>query len=263
MSKPVRFFVGLHQPADAKHFGLACISINRLRHRKKPVQCPEVLVDSGAFTELNLHGQYRHSVDEYAGELHRLHTRGVVNIIAAVAQDYMCEPFMLAKTGLTIDEHQCLTLQRYDALVASLERLFEGELPFPILPVLQGYAPQDYARHLQMYGSRLKLGMWVGVGSVCKRNGAPEKIYAVLSAIARLRPDLLLHGFGVKLTSLMHAGVRKLLATSDSMAWSFAARKQGRSANDWREAKGFVEAVARTLASPAKPHQIDMFEGAA
>ncbi len=46
----VKFYVGLHQPADAKHFGLACISINRLRGRKKPVPCGDVLVDSGAFT---------------------------------------------------------------------------------------------------------------------------------------------------------------------------------------------------------------------
>lgn len=263
MTRPVRFFVGLHQPADARHFDLACISINRLRGRKKPVECGEVLLDSGAFTELNLHGRYRHSVDQYAAELHRLDTAGVVRIAAAVAQDYMCEPFMLAKTGLTVDDHQRLTIERYDALVSSLMVLFPQGVPFPVLPVLQGYAPSDYARHVEMYGSRLEQGMWVGVGSVCKRNGAPEKIYAVLSSIAGLRPDLMLHGFGVKLTSLMHAGVRALLATADSMAWSFAARKQGRSANDWREAKGFVNAVANTLAAPARPHQIDMFEVAA
>jgi hypothetical protein len=263
MMSSVRFYVGLHQPADAKNFDRACISINRVRGRKKPVECEEVLVDSGAFTELNLHGHYRHSVDEYARELHRLHTEGVVKIIAAVAQDYMCEAFMLAKTGMTIDEHQRLTIERYDELKAALERLFGGELPFPILPVLQGYAPEDYARHLEMYGGRLTQGMWVGVGSVCKRNGAPDLIYAVLNSIARLRPDLLLHGFGVKLTALMHAGVRALIATADSMGWSFAARKQGRSANDWREAKAFAEQITRILMSPPRPHQIDLFEAAA
>ena len=30
----VQFFVGLHQPADARNFERACISINRLRGRK-------------------------------------------------------------------------------------------------------------------------------------------------------------------------------------------------------------------------------------
>lgn len=35
----MNFYVGLHQPADAQHFDLCCISINRLRGRKKPVAC--------------------------------------------------------------------------------------------------------------------------------------------------------------------------------------------------------------------------------
>ncbi|MFU0503616.1 deazapurine DNA modification protein DpdA family protein [Pseudaminobacter sp. NGMCC 1.201702] len=239
----VRFFVGLHQPADAQHFDLACISINRLRGRKKPIDCGEVLLDSGAFTELNLYCGYRHGVEEYAAELHRLHTAGVVKIAAAVAQDYMCEPFMLAKTGLTIGDHQRLTVERYDALKAELDRLVCGECPFSIMPVLQGYAPSDYVRHIEMYGGRLKFGMWAGVGSVCKRNGDPEAIVEVLTAIHRARPDLLLHGFGVKRTSLMHPGVRELLYSADSMAWSFAARRQGRDGNSWQEAKTFADRV--------------------
>lgn len=243
-SNHVNFFVGVHHPSDAHRFETACISINALRKRKKPIPASvSVLVDSGAFTELNLHGKYRDSVETYARELHRLHTEGVVNIIGAVAQDYMCEPFMLAKTGLTISDHQRLTVERYDALVETLSRLFGGVVPFPVLPVLQGYAPEDYVRHVQAYGPRLKDNMWVGVGSVCKRNGSPEKIADVLRGIKQARPDLRLHGFGVKVTALRHAEVRDMLATADSMAWSFAARKQGRNANDWREAAAFVERI--------------------
>lgn len=100
MSGDVAFFVGIHQPSDAHRFERACISVNRLRGRKKPLGQVQVLVDSGAFTELNLYGQYRHDVDTYADELQRLHVSGVVSIAAAVAQDYMCEAFMLAKTGM-------------------------------------------------------------------------------------------------------------------------------------------------------------------
>lgn len=239
----VQFYVGLHQPSDAHRFSLACISINRLRGRKKPLEGVKVLVDSGAFTELNLHGKYRHSVDEYATELHRLYTAGVVNIEAAVAQDYMCEAFMLAKTGLTVERHQQLTIERYDALVEALERLFGGAVPFPVVPVLQGYNPADYERHVVAYGDRLKPDMWVGVGSVCKRNGTPEAIATVLRTIKAVRPDLRLHGFGVKKTSLLNASVRSLLETADSMAWSFAARKQGRDPNSWVEAKNFSDHI--------------------
>ncbi|TPN90160.1 hypothetical protein [Mesorhizobium sp. B1-1-5] len=253
----VQFYVGLHQPADAQHFELCCISINRVRRRKKPV-AGRVLVDSGAFTELNLYGGYRHGVEDYAAELFRLHTAGVVDIAAAVAQDYMCEPFMLAKTGLTILDHQRLTIERYDALNAELDRLFNGKCPFPVMPVLQGYAPTDYVRHVALYGDRLTHGMWVGVGSVCKSNGDPEAIVEVLSAIHRVRSDLLLHGFGVKQTALMHPGVRELLATADSMAWSFAARKQGRDGNSWHEAKAFAVRVQAAASRAVEAWQMPL-----
>lgn len=251
MSEDLRFYCGLHQPGDAGTFERAFISINRLRGRRKPVECADVVIDSGAFVELEKWGCYRHSVAEYADELRRLHEDGVVRITAAVAQDYMCEPFMLAKTGLTVEEHQRRTVERYDALIAY-------GLPFPILPVLQGYAPSDYVRHILMYGDRLGTGMWVGVGSVCKRNSRPEQIVAVLAAIKAARPDLLLHGFGVKVTALMHSGVRAMLHSADSMAWSLAARKAGRSPNDPAEAHAFVARVRAAAAQAITPWQLPL-----
>jgi hypothetical protein len=84
--------------------------------------------------------------------------------------------------------------------------------------VLQGYAPADYAAHVRAYGARLEPRAWVGVGSVCKRNGRPAAIEAVLLAIKQERPDLRLHGFGVKLTALGSQLVRTLLFSADSTA---------------------------------------------
>ena len=143
---------------------------------------------------------------------------------------------MLRKTGLTIADHQRLTVERYDTLVAC-------DLSTYIMPVLQGYNPADYAAHIMAYGQRLRFGAWVGVGSVCKRNTDPAAIEAVLIAIKSVRPDLRLHGFGVKLTALQSGTIRALLHSADSMAWSFAARRNGRNANDWREARRFADAV--------------------
>jgi hypothetical protein len=236
------FYPGLHQPADARHFSRACISINRLRGRKKRVDCYDLIIDSGAFTELSTHGHYRHTVDVYAAELIRLQTEGVTRPTVAVAQDYMCEPFILKKTGLTVREHQERTVARY-------VRLVECQPLVPVMPVLQGFAPLDYVRHLEDYGGLLTPGMWVGVGSVCKRNGSPVDIVNVLSAIRHERPDLKLHGFGLKKTALMNPSVRAMLHTADSMAWSFHARINGRSGNDWREAKAFTDQVENVTAS--------------
>jgi len=241
------FYPGLHQPSDAKHFHRALLSVNRLRDRVTPLPgIEELIIDSGAFTEITTHGRYRSTPAEYAAELRRWSPEGGpgsimaargCRVLAAVAQDYMCEPFVLGITGLTVADHQRLTIERYDALLAC------DTGGIPIMPVLQGYRPAEYVEHIRQYGARLTPGMWVGVGSVCKRNGNAASIEAVLLAIHRERPDLRLHGFGIKTTALGSGLVRDLLYSADSNAWSYAARKQGRNANDWREAVRFAERI--------------------
>lgn len=244
----MRFFTGLHQPSDARHFDGAFVSVNRLRTRKAPMSVGDWIMDSGAFTEISRHGGYRHDVSSYAAEIRRWATNGSGRLLAAAAQDFMCEPFIVKITGLSVAEHQRLTIERYDELRA------EDTGGVYILPVLQGFEPADYVRHVEAYGDRLAHGAWVGVGSVCKRNGSPDQVAAVLMAIKGARPDLLLHGFGLKTTALAHPFVRSMLHSADSMAWSFAARKQGRNANDWREA------VRWTVAIESRPvqHMLDL-----
>ena len=160
----MQFYVGLHQPSDAKHFDRAFISINRLRTRKVPVLAKDWILDSGAFSELLHYGKYRHSPADYAAQVNRL---VLINptLRHAVAQDYMCEPVMLQKTGLSIADHQRLTIERYDALKPLLAPAIT------LMPVLQGYSLKSYLDHIDQYGRRLAAGMLVGVGSVCKRNG--------------------------------------------------------------------------------------------
>jgi hypothetical protein len=193
----MRFFVGLHQPSDAKHVARAFISVNRLSGqygRRSDFLVREWILDSGAFTTVNQHGGYPESVEAYAKHVRWWASCG--QMLAAVAQDFMCEPAVLERTGLSIAEHQRLTIGRYDELLAAVG------LWVPILPVLQGYAPADYVAHLAQYGRRLLPGHWVGVGSICKRNADPQAVLDVLGAIKAVRPDLRLHGFGLKLTAL-------------------------------------------------------------
>lgn len=232
----MRFFVGLHQPSDAKHFDSSFISVGRLRNRKGPFQVGDWIMDSQAFSTILRYGGYPFPVQEYADQIRRWKSNG--NLLAAVTQDYMCEPSMLKITGLTITEHQRLTIERYDDLLKCDTGVY-------IIPVLQGYAPEDYVSHIRQYGDRLAYGAWVGVGSVCKRNGDPRAILAVLAAIKRERPDLRLHGFGLKTTALANGMIRSMLYTADSMAWSFAARRAKTGANDWRNAARFVSVVGK------------------
>lgn len=230
----MKFYVGLHQPHDAQHFERCMVSVKRLAARKSDFTVSEWMMDSGAFTELKDYGHYRQGVEEYAAQIKRWKSCGT--LLASVSQDYMCEPFILERTGLTVIAHQNLTIDRYDQLRALVEDVY-------ILPVLQGYHPKEYLSHLEQYGARLRKGDWVGVGSVCKRNADVEAIEQVLVAIHRARPDLRLHGFGVKTTALKSSLVRQCLYSADSMAWSYSARKQGRNQHDWREAAAFVKRI--------------------
>ncbi len=230
----MRFFLGISEPAHARLVNGAFLSVNRLRRRVSDFEARDWIMDSGAFTEVARHGGYRTSVEQYAADIRRWRSCG--NLLAAVAQDWMCEVFVLELTGKTLAEHQRLTVERYRQLAAC------DTGGVYVMPVLQGYAPDDYRRCIDLYGDGLPTGAWVGVGSVCKRNGHVQAVQSVLFAIKRHRPDLRLHGFGLKTTACRSVYVRQALHTADSMAWSYAARFQGRNANDpmlglpWAEA---------------------------
>lgn len=231
----MKFYIGLHNMSHAQHFDRAFISVNRIRKRKKKIDAREWIMDSGAFSEVSKYGGYRSSVDDYAAVIERWAVPGS-GLIAAVSQDYMCEAWILEKTGLTVADHQRLTIERYDALLAK-------KLGVYIMPVLQGYTAAEYLAHIEMYGDRLAPGAYVGVGSICKRNASASSIEAVLCAIKRRRPDIRLHGFGLKITALASGLVRDSLHSSDSMAWNFAARKQGKNQEDWQVAKMFADKI--------------------
>lgn len=166
-------------------------------------------MDSQVFRIPELHGDHQLSVAAYAVLAEQI--APLCERLTVVCQDYPCEQYMFQKryehTGIrfTIADHQRLTIARYDELRGRLDR------QIAVLPVLQGYHPREYADHIRQYGRRLKPSAWVGVGSVCKRNTDPAAIRAVLLAIKAVRPDLRLHGFGVKLTALRSPTIRRFL----------------------------------------------------
>lgn len=227
------FFVGLHQPSDAWPFRNVMVSVNRLAKRRGAFRVNDWIMDSGAFTELSTFGRWRTEPAQYAAQVKRWATNG--NMVAAASQDYMCEPFILEKTGLSVADHQRLTIERYRALHAECGSI--------ILPVIQGFDPQDYLSHVAQYGPLLRPGMWVGVGSVCKRNSSPDSVEDVLRAIKAARPDLRLHGFGLKITALENPYIRSMLHSSDSMAWSHCERSGSGDANDPRAALRYCARV--------------------
>jgi hypothetical protein len=212
------FYIGWHQPRNGRSgcgdFPRTMISVNRLLDRKSPFPVQRWILDSGAFTRI-ASGVGHLPIDRYAAEIVRWSDNG--DLAAAVSQDYMCEQFILNITRSTVREHQELTVDRYDRLLKAL-----GDCPTYLMPVLQGYSAAEYLNCLALYGDRLKHGAWVGIGSVCKRNANAGSIEAILLAIHTTRPDLRLHGFGIKQTALKSSLVWDLLYSADSQAHGFS-----------------------------------------
>lgn len=217
------FYVGTNEPCwlRRERFPLFVSQIRLARYKKMPRAVTDWALDSGAFTQIKDHGRFLFSPEEYAGAALRYQSE-VGRLRWAAIQDWMCEPFILKKTGLPLAEHQRRTVQSYLTL--------RGLAPsVRWTPVLQGWEFDDYLRCWELYeeaGVPLLSLPLVGVGSVCRR----QDTRAAAAIVGRLSAEgLKLHGFGVKTEGLSQYA--HLLESADSMAWSYNAR---RNPGKWR-----------------------------
>ena len=225
------FYLGAHQPAwlataDVPLFVSHRRLVGRRNLRPLRARCSWAL-DSGGFSELSRYGQWRTDPLEYVQWV-KGYDLEIGNLDWAAPQDWMCEPWIVAKTGLSVREHQERTVENF----VLLEQLwakwdakftFHSGAPSPFMPVLQGWEPSDYWICIDMYaeaGVRLADYPLVGLGSVCRRQ-ATGAIDTLARSIGCVLP---LHAFGVKISGLASYG--RWLTSADSMAWSFAGRRE-------------------------------------
>jgi hypothetical protein len=218
-------YLGTHETSWLSKAGVPLFISHRRLERLRtslPVAAAPWALDSGGFSEISLYGGWRTTPAAYVDAVVRYDTE-IGKLEWAAIQDWMCEPDMVARTGLSVLEHQKRTVDSYLELAALWAQASDTELVY--MPVLQGYRVEEYLQCMDMYadaGVDLGAAPLVGVGSVCRRQHT-EEIRAVFEAILERDPGLPVHGFGVKLQGLREYG--NLLATADSMAWSFNARK--------------------------------------
>lgn len=216
---PYTFYLGLHQPSHLEAAGVpAFVSHRRLMHRRTlPRPTAPWMLDSGGFTELSMNGCWSVSPADYAAACQR-YQAAMPHLTGAMPQDWMCEPSILARTRLSIREHQQRSVRSYMTL-----RDLAPTIPW--VPVLQGWTLPDYQRCADLFraeGVDLTAQPVVAVGSMCRRQGTAEA-GAILSALAAR--GYRLHALGYKTSGLQQA--REYLASSDSMAWSLRARHGG------------------------------------
>lgn len=220
------FYLGTHHPhwlgrddwpSDVALF----VSHRRLASAKRlPKSSVRWALDSGGFSELSMYGEWRTTAAEYVAAVRR-YDEEIGNLDWAAPQDWMCEPWIVAKTGLSVAEHQRRTVDNFLDLSARWGD--DGTNPF--MPVLQGDQRDDYLRHWDMYDrAGINLGAYptVPVGTVCRRKETGE-IGDIVLALRLRDPDLPIHGFGVKKRSLRACG--HWITSADSLAWSYSARR--------------------------------------
>lgn len=207
----MKFYLGVHHPSKATIVNIPWfISVMSLRGRKSKLDCRDWMLDSGGFTQIGQHGEYQISEAEYLEIIERRQPN------YAFCQDWMCEARILEKTGLTVTDHQQLTLESYLSM--------DKQSNF-VQPVLQGWTPKQYADHVKMYQKAgVDMGKLFGVGTVCSRNNNAPVIHEILQCIQDACPNIRLHGFGLKTTAFMDWHIVSMLESADSMAWSLKGR---------------------------------------
>jgi hypothetical protein len=249
------FYLGVHQAnwlwnASAK--GPVFIAVHRMQ-RKAPFPRATVpfALDSGGYNHLLREGRWTTSAAQYVDDVWRIREETGQMRWAAI-QDWVCSPDVLARTGKTVLDHQKLTIESWHEL-----RHRAGRVQW--LPVLQGVTTDDYLRHLEMYeesGTPLVLEPLVGVGSVAPRQ-AEDEVVDLMVALQGL--GLKLHAFGIKLQ-----GVRRLLPylqSSDSMAWSWHARKNGGDPNGQDDAEAYRRLMIAEVAEMERHAEFVQNEG--
>lgn len=211
------FYLGTHITSWLNTSRAALFISHRrlMRLRQLPTAKRKWMLDSGGFTELSMFHEWRTDMPSYLCAVRR-YASEIGKLEYAAIQDWMCEPFIVEKTRLSVSEHQRRTVRSYLDLMSA-----DSSLPW--LPVLQGFTRDEYMRCWELYaraGVDLAAFSRVGLGSICRRQ-ATSGAAAIVSELSDM--GLRLHGFGFKLGGL--ALVADKLASSDSLAWSYDARR--------------------------------------
>lgn len=105
------FYLGTHHPAWLEQTAVPLFLSHRTLagRRSLPRARGPWALDSGGFSELSMHGTWTVPAARYVDDVRRF-VREIGGLRWAAIQDWMCEPVMLAKTGLSIAEHQARTV---------------------------------------------------------------------------------------------------------------------------------------------------------
>ena len=212
------FYLGTHKPVWLERTAVPLFISSRtfLDHKQK--RAPRALgpwaLDSGAWSEFRRHGRWSFTAAQYTERVEAAAVE-VGGLQWAAPMDWPCEPSVREATGLPIRGHQYATTSNLITL-----RCWLGQW---VIPVVQGWAVDDYLRHVDEYadaGVDLTREPVVGIGSICRR-GQDVEIATIIRELHAA--GLSLHAFGVRSRALRLNA--ECLTSADSLAWSARARR--------------------------------------
>jgi len=178
------------------------------------------ILENGTFSQLAQFGTWDcgPSPAEYAARVRRYRDE-IGGLLFAAPQDWMAEPAIRAKTSLTVAQHQVRTVTNFLEL-----QTIAPDVPW--IPVLQGWSLRDYLTCTARYadaGVDLSAQRAVAIGSICRRQGS-NLVADIIAAVYDAVPGIRIHALGAKIAGVAKYGT--CLSSSDSLAWSRAARWQ-------------------------------------
>lgn len=217
-------------PASFPRFSAAChevgaavlVSANGLRkdgkfRKPKPnlFNGCDVALDSAGFVAMVRYKGYPWSVADY------IRLAGSFPWTWYAAMDFCCER-EVAGDRTTVLQRVRATAEQLEACRREAQ---EQGIAEP-MPVLQGWLPDDYLRCVELMAGELPA--LVGLGSVCRRPlGGEDGLARIIARLdARLPRHVRLHLFGVKGDAIAAFTGHPRIASVDSMAWDFAARRE-------------------------------------
>jgi len=173
----------------------------------------QLFIDSGGYSFMKGKGEYGTSDGKYLDFIEK-HGPDLYAL-----RDYPCEPDVLNDHDRTVEDHQRRTLERHVSLLNKHEDRRLDERP---LSVVQGWRRSDYLDHIEQLRDHGAVTDYVGIGSVCRRNQAPEIRRIILAVRDALPATTDLHAFGVKGSVLRFREVAEALDSVDSAAYDWS-----------------------------------------
>lgn len=217
--------------------------------RYSPLQDLDVALDSAGFVAMmnfkakgrqnGVGGIYPWSYSQYLTLAYLLRPRWFSSM------DLCCEP-EATNGGIDTDWRIRATATMFEALLQIIEAwqqeyardvsasTVENDLRVPV-PVLQGWTSSQYAESLDLTMEVWARHGWLappalmGLGSVCRRDLHHPKhgLFAILDGLeSRLPKGTFLHLFGVKGAALDRVKMYPFVASCDSMAYDYGARRR-------------------------------------